>query len=163
MEAGHRQLKASFAWALLYPHHCPGLERAWETEGPSGHTTGNSRGPRKGWSWGYLTWHRRLTPDTRASWLWSSVALVDGAQHQVCQGSVGLAQILPRFPVGGNPKGPWGLAGNPEGPAAALSRACPLATDPLCALGQTDSLLHLVVYFVPTLFYVRNKCYIPVA
>ena len=88
---------------------------------------------------------------------------VDGAQHQVCQGSVGLAQILPRFPVGGNPKGPWGLAGNPEGPAAALSRTRPLATDPLCALGQTDSLLHLVVYFIPTLFCVRNKCYIPVA
>lgn len=62
----------------------------------------------------------------------------DGAQHQVRQGSMGLAQILPHFPVRGNPKGLWGLAGSPEGPAAALSLAHPLAADPLCALGQTD-------------------------
>ena len=75
-EAGRRQLKASCAWALLYPHHCPELERARETEAPSGHTTGSSRGPRKGWSWGYVTWHRLLTPDTRSSWLWSSMALM---------------------------------------------------------------------------------------
>ena len=123
-EAGCRQLEASCAWAFLYPSHCPGLEGARETEAPSGHTIGSSRGPPQGLKLGVH--HPVLASDHG-----HKVVLVpvlngaDGTQHHVRQGSVGLAQILPHFPVGGNPQGPWGLAGSPAGPATALSRAHP--------------------------------------